>query len=183
MLFFVVVVKLLYPFVGFYSVTVYPTIKDVTLHYATDEVILFCSPDLHKLCSHEELLAYLTTEGTCKCGLRCPFHLEQQFSFKPSVISLGDSDPAQDDPSTPHLCKAAHLKGDPRHHRETKSSDFPKRFTRSSSQRKNYQYNMVAIPTASPGDNSYGSFPLLPFGQKRPALVANLNVANTGEYD
>ena len=140
-----------------------------------------CSPDLCKLCSSEELLAYLTTDGTCKCGLRCPFHLEQQFSFKPSVISLEDYDPAHDDPSTPRLCKAAHLKSGLHRHREIKSSRFPERFTRSSLQRKNYQYSMVATPSASPEDASYCSFQH-PLGQKRPAVVTNINLANTGEH-
>lgn len=35
----------------------------------------------------EDLLIYLQTEGTCKCGLECPFKPDQVFSFDPKVQS------------------------------------------------------------------------------------------------
>ena len=35
----------------------------------------------------EDLLVYLQTEGTCKCGLECPFKPDQVFSFDPKVQS------------------------------------------------------------------------------------------------
>ena len=41
--------------------------------------------------NREELLVHLTSDGTCKCGLRCPFQLEDQFSFDPLVLSLPDN--------------------------------------------------------------------------------------------
>ena len=41
--------------------------------------------------SREELLIHLTSDGTCKCGLRCPFQFEEQFSFDPHVLSLPDN--------------------------------------------------------------------------------------------
>ena len=41
--------------------------------------------------SREELLIHLTSDGTCKCGLRCPFQFEEQFSFYPHVLSLPDN--------------------------------------------------------------------------------------------
>ena len=36
-------------------------------------------------------MLHLTSDGTCKCGLRCPFQLEDQFSFDPLVLSLPDN--------------------------------------------------------------------------------------------
>ena len=41
--------------------------------------------------SRKELLIHLTSDGTCKCGLRCPFQFEEQFSFDPHVLSLPDN--------------------------------------------------------------------------------------------
>ena len=52
---------------------------------------LSLSPDLRTLTNREELLVYLTSDSTCKCGLRCPFQLEDQFSFDPLVLGLPDN--------------------------------------------------------------------------------------------
>ena len=51
------------------------------------------SPDSKRLRNNEELLRHLTSPGTCKCGLRCPFSIDELFSFDPDLISLPDSRP------------------------------------------------------------------------------------------
>ena len=64
------------------------------------------SPDLKKLSSQEELLLHLTSFGTCKCGLRCPFQFEDQFNFDPMILSLpAHIEHAQD---TSSHCKVDH---------------------------------------------------------------------------
>ena len=35
----------------------------------------------------EDLLAYLQQDGTCKCGLECPFKPSEVFNFNPKVQS------------------------------------------------------------------------------------------------
>ena len=35
----------------------------------------------------QDMMWYLTMEGSCKCGLRCPFLIDKQFDFNPSVPS------------------------------------------------------------------------------------------------
>ena len=52
-----------------------------------------CSPDNRALRSREEVLHYLTSAGTCKCGLRCPFMLDDVFNFDPNLIGLPDNIP------------------------------------------------------------------------------------------
>ncbi|CAI8036154.1 Methyl-CpG-binding domain protein 6 [Geodia barretti] len=56
-----------------------------------DGRVIYKSPDLKTLTNREELLLYLTSDGTCKCGLRCPFQLEDQFNFDPLVLGLPDN--------------------------------------------------------------------------------------------
>ena len=51
------------------------------------------SPDKISLHSREEVLRHLTSTGTCKCGLKCPFAIDEQFNFDPVVIGLSDSRP------------------------------------------------------------------------------------------
>ena len=41
--------------------------------------------------TRDEVLLYLTSPGTCKCGLRCPFQLDESFSFDPEILSLPDN--------------------------------------------------------------------------------------------
>lgn len=48
------------------------------------------SPDLYKLKSIEEVSRHMSSSGTCKCGLRCPFRVEEVFSFDATVLSLPD---------------------------------------------------------------------------------------------
>ncbi|KAL7302834.1 hypothetical protein TKK_0004066 [Trichogramma kaykai] len=45
-------------------------------------------PSSTALGSLDQLKEYLTTAGTCKCGLECPLRPEQVFNFDPKV-SLG----------------------------------------------------------------------------------------------
>ncbi|XP_011404721.2 PREDICTED: flocculation protein FLO11-like [Amphimedon queenslandica] len=55
--------------------------------------VFYISPDNRALRSREEVLNYLTSAGTCKCGLRCPFMLDDVFNFDPSIIGLPDNIP------------------------------------------------------------------------------------------
>ncbi len=51
-----------------------------------------CSPDNRKLSSLEEVITHLVTEGTCKCGLRCPVDVKKVFDFDPQKVPLPDHD-------------------------------------------------------------------------------------------
>lgn len=64
-------------------------------------IFLTPSPDLRRLGSREELLAHLTAAGTCKCGLQCPFRLEEKFNFDPAVLGLPDHPSHSDGASKP----------------------------------------------------------------------------------
>ncbi|EFN77457.1 Methyl-CpG-binding domain protein 5, partial [Harpegnathos saltator] len=44
-------------------------------------------PSSTALGSLDQLKEYLTTVGTCKCGLECPFRPEHVFNFDPKVLS------------------------------------------------------------------------------------------------
>ena len=63
------------------------------------------SPDMRTLRNREELLIHLTSDGTCKCGLRCPFQFEEQFSFDPLVLGLPDNGIPSDAQAA---CKVGH---------------------------------------------------------------------------
>ena len=45
------------------------------------------SPSGVRLASVEQIQQYLQSEGTCKCGLECPLHVDKTFSFNPQVTS------------------------------------------------------------------------------------------------
>ncbi|CAD6215987.1 GSCOCG00004292001-RA-CDS, partial [Cotesia congregata] len=45
-------------------------------------------PSSTALGSLDQLKEYLTTAGTCKCGLECPLRPEQVFNFDPKVSEL-----------------------------------------------------------------------------------------------
>ncbi|XP_066926004.1 uncharacterized protein [Clytia hemisphaerica] len=51
------------------------------------ELITYVSPNKSRLRSMEDLIDYLQREGTCKCGLECPFKPDQVFNFNPKVQS------------------------------------------------------------------------------------------------
>lgn len=68
--------------------------------------IVYFSPSQSVLWSHADLLTYLTTDGTCKCGLSCPLHVHKVFNFDPGCslqryASLSHTDSNQ---NHPHLC-------------------------------------------------------------------------------
>ena len=66
------------------------------LYIGTIIIVIFSfhySPDNKALRSREELLRHLTLPGTCKCGLRCPFMLDETFNFDPNVLGLPDNIP------------------------------------------------------------------------------------------
>jgi len=57
----------------------------------------------------EHLLNYLQQEGTCKCGLECPFKPSEVFDFNPIVQSrFGFSSNGKTDPNREihcHVCR------------------------------------------------------------------------------
>nr|XP_034174035.1 protein split ends-like isoform X3 [Osmia lignaria] len=53
----------------------------------TNGVIIYISPSSTALGSLDQLKEYLTTVGTCKCGLECPLRPEQVFNFDPKVAT------------------------------------------------------------------------------------------------
>lgn len=50
-----------------------------------DSRIVYKSPSDALLWSMEEIARYLMTEGTCKCGLECPFQIDQIFNFDANI--------------------------------------------------------------------------------------------------
>ena len=55
--------------------------------------LFYLSPNQSCLRKREEVVRYLTSPSTCKCGLKCPFSFDEHFSFDPNVIGLPDSRP------------------------------------------------------------------------------------------
>lgn len=56
--------------------------------------IAYISPNRSKLRNKEDLLHYLQIDGTCKCGLECPFKFDEVFDFNvkvPSKFGVADS--------------------------------------------------------------------------------------------
>ena len=43
------------------------------------QTVVYISPSQDELKSKEDILHYLTSPGTCKCGLKCPLHLDTLF--------------------------------------------------------------------------------------------------------
>lgn len=51
------------------------------------ESVVYITPSKSELKSKEDVFVYLTSPGTCKCGLKCPLHLDSLFSFDLSIKS------------------------------------------------------------------------------------------------
>ena len=66
--------------------------------------VLFCSPNKSRLRSMADLLDYLQREGTCKCGLECPFKPDEMFNFNPNVQSRFGLSPNGADPDREISC-------------------------------------------------------------------------------
>lgn len=49
--------------------------------------VIYISPSHDELKSKDDILQYLTSPGTCKCGLQCPLHLDSLFSFDVAIKS------------------------------------------------------------------------------------------------
>lgn len=49
--------------------------------------ILYISPNNSRLRSLDHVIEYLKTEGTCKCGLECPFFIHKVFNFDARIPS------------------------------------------------------------------------------------------------
>lgn len=71
---------------------------------------LFFSPSSCCLKSYENVIEYLKTEGTCKCGLDCPFFIHHVFNFDTSVQNKEKND-AVGTKSSCNLCSSSRLKG------------------------------------------------------------------------
>jgi hypothetical protein len=59
--------------------------------------IVYISPSHSFLWSHSDVMSYLTTDGTCKCGLECPLFVDKIFNFDPACsfkreANLNDGD-------------------------------------------------------------------------------------------
>ena len=67
------------------------------------ETVVYFSPSGIQLKSMEEVQEYLSTEGTCKCGLQCPLALQTSFDFNPKVSSEVQMPASQ--PGAPAQCK------------------------------------------------------------------------------
>eukprot|EP00116_Pleurobrachia_bachei_P000591 sb/3460853/ len=51
------------------------------------QIVLYIAPSSEELKSKDDILKYLTSPGTCKCGLKCPLHLDSVFSFDAAIKS------------------------------------------------------------------------------------------------
>ena len=51
-------------------------------------LIFYSSPSGIQLKTMDEIRSYLIKEGTCKCGLECPMHVEKVFDFDDKVLDL-----------------------------------------------------------------------------------------------
>lgn len=71
---------------------------------------MFCSPSSCCLKSYENVIEYLKTDGTCKCGLDCPFYIHHVFNFDARVQNR-DASQAVGTKSSCNLCESNRLKG------------------------------------------------------------------------
>jgi hypothetical protein len=72
------------------------------------------SPSNCYLTSYEHVIEYLKTDGTCKCGLDCPFFIHRVFNFDASVKNKErnkDLQEASVKASSCKLCESNRLKG------------------------------------------------------------------------
>jgi len=53
------------------------------------DAVVYFSPSGIQLKTMEEVQEYLSTEGTCKCGLQCPLTIKTSFDFNPLIPSEG----------------------------------------------------------------------------------------------
>lgn len=51
-------------------------------------IIICYSPSNAVLNSLDQVKIYLQSQGTCKCGLECPFQCENVFNFDAKVMKL-----------------------------------------------------------------------------------------------
>ena len=56
------------------------------VNYISSSFFLF-SPNNSRLRSLDHVIEYLTTEGTCKCGLECPLFAQKVFNFDARIPS------------------------------------------------------------------------------------------------
>ncbi|XP_071501598.1 uncharacterized protein [Diadema antillarum] len=67
--------------------------------------VVYMSPSGQLLQSPEEVKTYLSTDGTCKCGLECPIILDKVFDFNPSVVCKSrTAEEAANDNGLTNLC-------------------------------------------------------------------------------
>ncbi|BES96044.1 methyl-CpG Hypothetical protein domain protein 5 [Nesidiocoris tenuis] len=60
----------------------------------TNGIIVYISPSNTALSSTEAVKTYLSSEGTCKCGLECPVNCDVVFNFNPKVLTRPWTAPA-----------------------------------------------------------------------------------------
>ncbi|XP_041460362.1 uncharacterized protein LOC121411618 [Lytechinus variegatus] len=64
-----------------------PTVVPVGWKRAiVNEKVVYMSPSGQLLQSTEAVQTYLSSDGTCKCGLECPINLDKVFNFDPRVL-------------------------------------------------------------------------------------------------
>lgn len=56
-------------------------------------VIIYISPNKSRIRSYDDIIEYIESDSTCKCGLECPVRPKELFNFDPNVASrLGMTD-------------------------------------------------------------------------------------------
>lgn len=76
---------------------------------------LYFSPTSNYLKSYENIIEYLKKDGTCKCGLDCPFHIHRVFNFDINVLNKEQKDDVANNDghsSTCKLCDSQWLKNE-----------------------------------------------------------------------
>ncbi|KAG1671584.1 Methyl-CpG-binding domain protein 5 [Nymphon striatum] len=78
------------------------------LYKVTEAFLRKSSPSNVRISSKEAVIKYIESEGTCKCGLECPFKVEDTFTFDASVAckEVKDDDSTSND--TMKLCNSKH---------------------------------------------------------------------------
>lgn len=67
-----------------------------------DGRIVYSSPTDCLLWCMNDAVQYLMTDGTCKCGLECPFHVQDLFNFDPTSLLQIHASLEDDQQSTSH---------------------------------------------------------------------------------
>ncbi|WAR04663.1 MBD5-like protein [Mya arenaria] len=80
------------------------TVPHGWLRTVENNTVVYYSPTSERLMCKDSVRQYLLSDGTCKCGLQCPLHMDAVFNFRADVGTALPTTLEDHLPGT-HLCK------------------------------------------------------------------------------